>query len=273
MRLVIISASWPIVHDGCRLAFSSSWPSRQVYAPAVEVPMSRAFFVSTAVATASSALLVAQAPQVRSPRTTEAMVLAQPEMSCRVLSESELEVRFRDQSTRRIAIPSSEPTRAIVDTRSRALAAEPLAVMSTPPSVPTPATGGITGDGQVTRGFDDNGQPYIEERLPDGTIRRIQQNGVTTIRPDGSQQFNPFYVTYANVQPGTPPELPADPKQGRAWVELHNENLLSVIRALVRDDASEMTKFARAEQATAGDDLFSKVAYRTKVAAFLAGGR
>ncbi len=142
------------------------------------------------------------------------------------------------------------------------------AVMTSPlvrPPLTAPPAGG-----SAKRGFDENGQPYLEERLADGTIRRTQQNGVTLIKPDGSKQFIPVQYTMSNAQQPTPPDLPTDPARGRSWVEQHNAALLNLIRALVNSDETEMTKFSAAESRNAGSDLFRQVEYRTRVLEILA---
>jgi hypothetical protein len=123
------------------------------------------------------------------------------------------------------------------------------------------------------RGMDEEGQPYIEEQLPDGTIKRTKQNGVQVIKPDGTKQFTPFQSVRANVQPPTPPALPADRQLGRAWVEYHNANLLDVIRRLVYEDAAAMNRFSEKERQAVGNDLFKQIAYRTEIAEFLAQSR
>lgn len=132
----------------------------------------------------------------------------------------------------------------------------------TPP--PPPASG------QVKRGFDDDGQPYIDETLPDGSIRRQQDRGVTVITPDGTETFYPKMVVRSNAPIPTPPDLPADPALGRGWVTYHNEQLLALISALVDHSASEMQKFQSAEQQAAGSDLFKQVEYRTRILEVLA---
>jgi len=138
-----------------------------------------------------------------------------------------------------------------------------------PPPVRPPLTAPPVG-GSAKRGFDENGQPYVEEQLAGGTVRRTQQNGVTMIKPDGSRQFIPFQFMRANAQPPTPPDLPTDPARGRSWVEHHNGALLELIRTLVSNDETEITKFSAAESKSAGSDLFRQVDYRTRVLEILA---
>lgn len=140
----------------------------------------------------------------------------------------------------------------------------PAGLQSVPP---TPA------DASTKRGFDDHGDPYIDVLLPDGTIKRMQSRGVALIKPDGTTTFVPTMSLHSHVQHPTPPELPNDPRRGRAWIESHNEDLLAVITKLVGDDTAEMAKFSKAEEAAAGDDLFKQIVYRTNVATFLAGSR
>lgn len=122
----------------------------------------------------------------------------------------------------------------------------------------------------VRRGFDENGEPYIEETLSDGSVRREQQNGVTIIAPDGTKRFFPAMTARSHAQPPIPPELPSDPTRGRAWVTLHNDQLLGLIRALVNNDDAQMQTFSSKESQFAGPDLFKQVEYRTRVLQFLA---
>src|SRR5207249_763354 len=126
---------------------------------------------------------------------------------------------------RRVAIDSGQlaamRNRAAVDaTRLPRTPSLPPAVPPTPP------------DSSTTRGFDDRGQPYVDVRLPDGTIKRTGQGGVTLIKPDGTTQFIPNSVARMNAPTPTPPSLPSDPAQGRAWVERHNDSLLDLISNL-----------------------------------------
>jgi hypothetical protein len=133
------------------------------------------------------------------------------------------------------------------------------------PGTPPPSTGT-----QVKRGFDDDGQPYIDETLPDGSIRRQQDKGVTVIKPDGTQTFYPNMVVRSNAPVPTPPDLPDDPALGRGWVTYHNDQLLALISALVDNDESEMLKFHAAEQQAVGTDLFKQVEFRTRILQTLA---
>jgi hypothetical protein len=81
-------------------------------------------------------------------------------------------------------------------------------------------------------------------------------------------------VIRANAQPPTPPALPSDPREGRVWVERHDEALFDLISSLVGGDAAEMKKFRNAEQQATGDDLFQQIVYRTDIIAnFLATSR
>jgi hypothetical protein len=140
----------------------------------------------------------------------------------------------------------------------------PPAFQPIPPSPP---------DATTKRGFDENGEPYVDVRLADGTIKRSQARGVTLIKPDGTTQFIPHGFIYSNAPMPTPPELPDDPTSGRAWVERHNSQLLDVISTLVRRDEAEMKKFGDAENKSTGGDVFAQIVYRTRVAAFLAQER
>jgi hypothetical protein len=125
----------------------------------------------------------------------------------------------------------------------------------------------------VKRGFDENGRPYTEIRRADGTIKRTQQNVVTTIKPDGSREDRPIMHTRSNVQPPTPPELPKDPKSGSEWVQQHITALRAIINALVNGDETEMKKFEQGERKAVGNDPFAQIDYRTRIAEFLARER
>jgi hypothetical protein len=120
------------------------------------------------------------------------------------------------------------------------------------------------------RGFDANGQPYIEETLADGTIQRTERGQVTLTHPDGTTEvIRPSYIM-SNAPPPTPPELPGDASRGREWVERHDLELESLIRTLVNFDPAEIKKFEDGERKAIGDDLFAQIAYRTQIAQFLA---
>jgi hypothetical protein len=154
--------------------------------------------------------------------------------------------------------PSTDalPAAAVVD-RPVAVLPPPLPL---PPSAAPPSEGGA-----IRRGFDDEGRPYVEETLGDGTIRRQNSSGVTVIRPDGTQEeFRTGYATI-NAPYATPPTLPADPAQGRKWMSWHNDELLRLIQKLVKDDPEEMRRFVAAEREATGDDLFLQIEFRTIV--------
>lgn len=167
---------------------------------------------------------------------------------------------------RRVAIDRAQPSimreHAAVDT-SR-LPRTPYMPTAVPPA---PA------DSSTRRGFDDSGKPYVDVRLPDGTIKRTQDNGVTLIKPDGTTEFIPNKVIRMNAPPPTPPSLPSDPAQGRVWVDRHNADLLDLISRLVQRDDAEMQKFTNGERQAVGDDLFKQIGYRTTIAEFLATQR
>jgi hypothetical protein len=146
--------------------------------------------------------------------------------------------------------------------RSRRAAAEP----SSPPAAPSTET-------SASRHFDEDGQPYVEETLPDGTIKRTYEGGAWFIKPDGTKTYKGLSRKRSHAQAPTPPELPEDPKLGRAWMERHNLDLLDMIRTLVNNDEAEMKKFAEAEQKAKDDGLFEQIAHRTQVASFLAQQR
>ena len=139
----------------------------------------------------------------------------------------------------------------------------PRSVLQPPP--PRPASGSAS-----KRGFDNDGNPYIEDTLPDGSKRREGRSGVTLIHPDGSSEFYPYMFVAANAQPPTPPDLPADPARGLNWVNFHNGQLLDLISMLVNYDAAELQKFHREEDKQAGPDPFRQIRYRIDVLEVLA---
>jgi Ricin-type beta-trefoil lectin domain-like len=167
----------------------------------------------------------------------------------------------------------------VIEPSGRPLGTQVTGIRGRTPSVLSPGVviGGTTvPDTPGTpgkRGFDENGQPYIDQPMADGSIKRIQQNGVTIIKPDGSKTFVPLSVIRSNAPLATPPSLPSDPLQGREWMERHNKALLDLIRGLVRSDEVEMSKFQAGERTVAGDDLFAQITYRTNIADFLAQER
>ena len=138
------------------------------------------------------------------------------------------------------------------------------------PPVGQPAPERPASSSATTRGFDSNGNPYIEDPLPDGSRRREQSNGVTVIHPDGSSQFYPRMVVEENAQPPSPPELPEDPAKGWNWVNNHNAQLLLLITLLVHNDASELALFHQRENQTVGSDSFKQIRYRMDVLSVLA---
>lgn len=137
----------------------------------------------------------------------------------------------------------------------------------------TPVTPDSTTTVAVSRGFDDAGKPYFEERMADGTVVYRTRSFITTTKPDGSKITIPIPKPTIETQGPTPPELPTDPDYGRRWLEVHNAQLLRLISQLVNDSASEMEKFSEAEKTNAGDNLFAQIIYRTDIANFLAAAR
>lgn len=125
---------------------------------------------------------------------------------------------------------------------------------------------------ETERGFDENGEPYVVVRFPDGTVERRTPKGGVRTKPDGTKEKIP-QLAFAHAPIGTPPELPADPKQGRKWMENHNSQLLWMIQALVKNNESEMKKFDDSERRANVADIYQQIAYRTEVASFLAQGR
>jgi hypothetical protein len=140
-----------------------------------------------------------------------------------------------------------------------------------PPRLPGPPPPRPQSGSPSTRGFDENGAPYIEDVMPDGSRRRQMAGGVAIIKPDGSVQgFYPNMFTAANAPRPTPPELPTDPARGLNWVNYHNEQLLSLISILVGGDTTQMDQFHQAENKAAGSDPFQQIQYRMQVLDVLA---
>lgn len=137
----------------------------------------------------------------------------------------------------------------------------------------TPSIPPMPPDVATRRGFDENGQPYVDVRLPDGKIKRTQRGRIITRQPDGSTSVVNLGHMLINAPLPTPPELPANAQNGRAWFEEHNRELLGVIRALVNSDDAEMKKFQAAESKKTGDKLFAQIAYRTEIVGLLAKDR
>jgi hypothetical protein len=118
----------------------------------------------------------------------------------------------------------------------------------------------------VRPGFDDRG-PYIDATFADGTVRRVRERGITILK-NGASVAECHGPQYANAPAPTPPELPADPKLGRLWIERHDADLLDIIRKLVHDDENILRALTAGEQQSAGDDAFKLAAYRMGVVSF-----
>src|SRR6185369_5928680 len=136
----------------------------------------------------------------------------------------------------------------------------PTAVVR-PPAIgtapPRPESGSAS-----KRGFDDQGNPYIEDVLPDGSRRREQRNGVTVIKPDGTSQFIPYSFTRANAPAPTPPQLPSS---DMGWVNYHNQQLLNLITTIVKGDTAQIDLFHQGENRSVGSDPFKQIGYRMQV--------
>jgi hypothetical protein len=213
-------------------------------------------------------LVRAQQPAGQS-RTLRDVLVGNPAKCCRVISGVELEVQFLDNSTARVAVSPPVQAAPSQGTAQPARPSGPLANPTNPLTAANPAAMKPVPNGQATRGFDENGEPYIEQRMSNGTLERRQMNGVTVIASDGSRQFTPANAD-ATPQAGAPPELPADPARGRGWIEAQNGALLSVISSLVRNDSGQMAKFQAAESRATDNDVLAITTYRAKVAKFLA---
>jgi hypothetical protein len=199
-----------------------------------------------------------------------------PQATCRVVSTTELEVRYPDGTIRRAPLPpraaggaKAQAARGV--TGVQAAPTELLPPRNTgqpPPSPPAPSADG------VTRGIDESGEPYLEEHLPDGTVRRFERNRIVETKPGAAP-----VVTRRNqslpmqAQVGTPPDLPEDPLKGRNWMSRHNARLLALIGSLIGNDQNQLAQLAQAEQQRTAGDLFKQLEYRTEIANFLIEGR
>lgn len=118
----------------------------------------------------------------------------------------------------------------------------------------------------VSPGFDDRG-PYVDATFAGGTVRRVRKQGITILQ-DGAPVAECHGPQHLDTPAPTPPELPADPKLGRLWIERHDADLLDVIRKLVHDDENVLRALTASEQQSAGDDAFKLAAYRMGVVSF-----
>lgn len=112
------------------------------------------------------------------------------------------------------------------------------------------------------RGFDDDGNAFVEEVLPDGSRRRTQRGKIIETKPNGAtKEITPMGVR-SHVQAPTPPQLPSS---GMEWVNYHNQQLLDLISLMVNNDASQMALFHRGENKQVGPDPFEQIGYRMRV--------
>jgi hypothetical protein len=132
-----------------------------------------------------------------------------------------------------------------------------------------PCTSAVSGS--ESYGFDPSRKaPYVQTKLVDGSIKREFPNGLEIIAANGAKTWYPAQRMMMNAQPGTPPALPSDPKQGRFWLENHSDALKGIIGTYLKDDANAQKQYDAREKMDTGDDLFKLIAYRTEVAHFYA---
>jgi len=99
----------------------------------------------------------------------------------------------------------------------------------------------------------------VEIRYSDGTIKRLFNGGFTLIRPGGLAST----VLYAQAQPPTPPDLPANP-EAQQWLDQHKASLLEFIRILVGEDAQAVTYYLQQESEKAGN-IYDQIYFRTRM--------
>ena len=117
---------------------------------------------------------------------------------------------------------------------------------------------------------DNQSGAYVEEHYSDGYTLYHFSGGTVVVSPSNARAFCPLMVLMSEVQYGTPPPLPADPRSGAGWVEHHNDQLLEIIRTQVANDATTFSAIQADESATAGSDLFRQTDYLTGIAKFYA---
>lgn len=176
--------------------------------------------------------------------------------------------------------PSRARESTVIRSRSASPALERAAVRQDasvaqirPPAVNTqPCAAPVVGS--ESYGFDpDRDAPYVQVKLSDGSVQRTYRNGVEIIAPNGSKQWIPAQYAMMNAQEATPPALPADPQQGRLWLERHSDALKNIITGYLHNDQGSLQLYEAREKQKAGNDLFKLITYRTEVASFYAANK
>jgi hypothetical protein len=125
---------------------------------------------------------------------------------------------------------------------------------------------GTEGAISVSRGFDaETGDPWVESKFADGTVLRMRYGGADLTTPDGVTQPCYYQRAMSGAIAPTPPELPADDSRGRAWMQMHSDNLLAIIRKQVNNDEAQMAIAARKEAEVTHGDLFKQIEFRTEI--------
>jgi len=129
-----------------------------------------------------------------------------------------------------------------------------------------------TAQSAVARFGNVDGQPgaFVEEHYGDGYTLYHFSSGTTVVAPGNARVFCPMMKLYSEVQYGTPPPLPADPRSGAGWVQHHNDQLLAIIRKQVANDPGTVSAIQADEAARTGGDLFRQTDYLTGIADFYA---
>jgi len=117
---------------------------------------------------------------------------------------------------------------------------------------------------------DNQSGAYVEEHYSDGYTLYHFASGTTVVAPGSARVFCPMMKLYSEVQYGSPPPLPADPRSGAGWVQHHNDQLLAIIRKQVANDQGTVSAIQADEAAKTGGDLFRQTDYLTGIADFYA---
>jgi hypothetical protein len=120
------------------------------------------------------------------------------------------------------------------------------------------------GASNITAGFDK--AAFVRAEFPNGEVRIVRPRETHIWYPNGSESVCHVLSSLMQETPaGSPPDLPADPMQGRRWMENQNMRLHELISLLARDDQTVLDAIDAEEQRIAGTDLFKQITFRTGV--------